>query len=70
MAGVTNETDIRSFWNRSFCSVVIRVNDEEIMIEFSVKERIEGRKKKETIIKQEKIKFNNIKETTIIISFK
>ena len=31
MAGVTNETDIRSFWNRSFCSVVIRVNDEEIM---------------------------------------
>ena len=46
------------------------VTEEEIMVEYSVKERIEGRKKKETIIKQERIKFNNIKETTIIISFK
>ena len=46
------------------------VDEDEIMIEFSVKERIEGRKKKETIVKQERIKFNNIKETTIIISFK
>jgi ribosome maturation factor RimP len=46
------------------------VNEEEIVIEYSYKERIEGRKKKETIVKQEKINFNNIKETTIIISFK
>lgn len=46
------------------------VTDDEIVVEFSSKERIEGRKKKETIIKSEKIKFNNIKETTIIISFK
>ncbi|MBL4592956.1 MAG: ribosome assembly cofactor RimP [Flavobacteriales bacterium] len=46
------------------------VNEDEIIVEYSYKERIEGRKKKETIIKQEKIKFNNIKETTIIISFK
>jgi ribosome maturation factor RimP len=45
-------------------------NEEEIVIEYSYKERIEGRKKKETIIKQEIINFNNIKETTIIISFK
>ena len=46
------------------------VADEEIVVEYTVKEKIEGRKKKETIVKQEKIKFNNIKETTIIISFK
>jgi len=46
------------------------VNDDGIIVEHSFKERIEGRKKKETIVKQEKIKFNNIKETTIIISFK
>ena len=50
--------------------VLMEVTDEEIMVEFSVKERIEGRKKKETIIKQEKIKFNNIKETTVVVSFK
>jgi ribosome maturation factor RimP len=46
------------------------VSEDEIIVEHSYKERIEGRKKKETIVKQEKIKFNNIKETTIIISFK
>ncbi|MEJ6735911.1 MAG: ribosome assembly cofactor RimP [Flavobacteriales bacterium] len=49
---------------------LIEVTEEEIVVEHSYKERIEGRKKKETIVKQEKIKFNNIKETTIIISFK
>jgi ribosome maturation factor RimP len=46
------------------------VTEEDIMVEYSIKERIEGRKKKETIIKQERINFNNIKETTVIISFK
>ena len=46
------------------------VDEEGIVVEYSYKERIEGRKKKETIVKQEKISFNNIKETTIIISFK
>ncbi|PCJ25551.1 MAG: ribosome assembly cofactor RimP [Flavobacteriales bacterium] len=49
---------------------LIEVNEKDIVIEFSYKERIEGRKKKQTITKQEKINFNNIKETTIIISFK
>ncbi len=46
------------------------VNDEGIEVEYSYKERIEGRKKKQTIVEQKKIDFNNIKETTLIISFK
>jgi len=46
------------------------VNEDDIVVEYSYKERIEGRKKKQTIIEQEEIKFNNIKETTVIISFK
>lgn len=46
------------------------VNDKEIEVEYSYKERIEGRKKKQTITEQKKIDFNNIKETTLIISFK
>ena len=46
------------------------VNEDGVVLEYSYKERIEGRKKKEIIVKQEEIKFNNIKETTIIISFK
>lgn len=46
------------------------VDDNEIELEYSYKKRIEGRKKKQTIIEQKKIEFNNIKETTLIISFK
>lgn len=47
-----------------------KVEEEAITVTFSYKERIEGRKKKQTIVKEERIPFNNIKETTIIISFK
>ncbi len=50
--------------------VLKEVDGDEVVVEFSYKQRIEGRKKKETIVKQERITFNNIKETTIIISFK
>jgi len=46
------------------------VTDDGIEVEFSYKEKIEGKKKKQTIVKQEQIPFENIKETTIIISFK
>ncbi len=45
------------------------VEEEGIIVEYSYKERIEGRKKKQVIVKEEKIKFDNIKETTLIISF-
>jgi len=46
------------------------VDEEGIVLEYSFKEKIEGKKKKHTVVKQEEIKFNNIKEATIIISFK
>jgi len=46
-----------------------KVDDDGVVVEYSYKERIEGKKKKQTIVKEEEIKFNNIKETTLIISF-
>ena len=46
------------------------VDENNIIVEFSYKEKIEGKKKKQRIVKEEKINFNNIKETTVIISFK
>ncbi len=49
---------------------LIEVDEEQIAIEYSFKQKIEGKKKKETITEQQKIPFTNIKETTIIISFK
>ncbi len=46
------------------------VNNDAIEVEYSYKEKIEGKKKKQTITESKKIEFNNIKETTLIISFK
>jgi len=49
---------------------LVDVSEDQIVVEHSFKRRIEGKKKKETITEQEKILFTNIKETTVIISFK
>ena len=46
-----------------------KVDEVGIVVEYSYKERIEGKKKKQTIVKEEEIQFENIKETTLIISF-
>tara|TARA_R110001592_G_scaffold57323_5_gene174307 strand:- start:2107 stop:2574 length:468 start_codon:yes stop_codon:yes gene_type:complete len=50
--------------------MLVQVDSEKIVLEYSFKQKIEGKKKKETITEQETIPFTNIKETTIIISFK
>jgi ribosome maturation factor RimP len=49
---------------------LIEVNDDNIVVETESKEKIEGRKKKELVVKQHPILIENIKETKIVISFK
>lgn len=49
---------------------LIEVNDDSIVVETESKEKIEGRKKKELVVKQHPILIENIKETKIVISFK
>lgn len=49
---------------------MIAATPEEITIQTTRKERIEGKKKKETIIEDHVFSMNQIKETKIIISFK
>lgn len=49
---------------------LIEVNDDNIVVETESKEKIEGRKKKELVVKQHSILIENIKETKIVISFK
>lgn len=46
------------------------VNESEVKLTYTVTEKIEGKKKKLKKIVEEIIPFTNIKETTIIISFK
>jgi len=49
---------------------LIAATEQEITVRTSRKERIEGRKKKETIIEDHVVPMEQIKETKIIISFK
>jgi hypothetical protein len=49
---------------------LVAATEEEITVRTTRKERIEGRKKKETIIEDQVVPMEQIKETKIIISFK
>jgi len=50
--------------------VLKAASDQEIVLETTRKEKIEGKKKKETIVEQIHIPMSEVKETKIIISFK
>jgi ribosome maturation factor RimP len=49
---------------------LVAATENDITVRISRKERIEGRKKKETIIEDHTVPMEQIKETKIIISFK
>lgn len=50
--------------------VLKAASDQEIVVETTRKEKIEGKKKKETIVEQVHIPMPEVKETKIVISFK
>lgn len=49
---------------------LVDADETHFTIETTRKERIEGKKKKETIIEQHKLAYGDVKETKIVISFK
>jgi ribosome maturation factor RimP len=49
---------------------LIKVDEIQFVIENSRKEKIEGKNKKEVIVEQHVLKFDDVKETKIVISFK
>lgn len=49
---------------------LISANDEEFVLETSVKEKPEGGKKKELIVKKHQFKYDEIKSAKAVISFK
>lgn len=50
--------------------VLEEVTEEDIMISFETKEKIEGKKKKLKVQHEPRIRFEDIKETKIIVKFK
>ncbi len=54
----------------SYEGMLENVTDNDITLEWEEKQRIEGKKKKITIVEKKTISYKEIKETRIIISFK
>ena len=67
---IGREIEVTTNDNTKIKGVLKAVNENEIEVAYTYKEKIEGKKKKQTITKQQKIAFNNNKETTVVISFK
>lgn len=67
---IGREVKVKKQDDQSTKGTLVEVTPEEIKVEYTFNQKVEGKKKKETITEQEIIPFNNIKETTIIISFK
>lgn len=49
---------------------LVEVTDKDILLERSEKQQVEGKKKKELVVIQERIAFDHINEAKIVISFK
>jgi len=49
---------------------LLNADDQKITIEYSAKEKVEGKNSKELVVKQNEFQIQNIKEAKIILSFK
>ena len=56
--------------NQTIEGVLTHVDENGIKLETTTKERLEGKKKKETVVQETEYTFDEIKETKIVISFK
>src|SRR5690554_1739893 len=50
--------------------ILKQATEDGIVLETSSKEAVEGKKKKETVVRENEYKYDEIKETKIVISFK
>lgn len=67
---IGREVNVILLDNKNIEGALQEVNENEIKVSYTVTEKIEGKKKKIKKTIEEIIPFTNIKETTIIISFK
>lgn len=56
--------------SKSVQGILEEVKEDEVMISFETKEKIEGKKKKLKVQHEQTIQFEDIKETKIIVKFK
>ena len=64
------EIEVDTETGEHFEGVLKDVNDEEITLETSKREKVEGHKKKQLIVREHKLKYNEIKSAKAVITFK
>lgn len=67
---LNREVSIKKLSGEKMTGRLLKATEEEVIIEQSRKERIEGKKKKQTIVEEIVLPMNEIKETKVVISFK
>lgn len=66
---IGKEVDVLTKEGEKYRGKLIAVDEEAIQLEIKTKEKIEGKKGKQTIINNREVKFSQIKETKIVILF-
>jgi len=64
------EIEVVTVSDVEFEGVIQSATDEEIMLETSARELVEGQKKKQLVVKQHHLKYDEIKSAKAVISFK
>ena len=67
---VSKEVEVKTSAEENLVGVILSASDEAIVLETSKREKIEGHKKKQLVVKQHELKYEEIDSAKAIISFK
>jgi ribosome maturation factor RimP len=67
---IGREIEVVTVSDVEFEGVIQSATDEEIILETSARELVEGQKKKQLVVKQHHLKYDEIKSAKAVISFK
>ncbi len=67
---IGKEVEVKTTNGEQIQGVLLEVSPQQIVLQTQIKERVERKKKKQTVVKQHHINFDNIKQTKLIIKFK
>lgn len=66
---IDKDVDVVTKENKKLTGKLLSANNEGIVLETQTKEKVEGKKTKQTVINNVPLTFNQIKETKVVISF-
>lgn len=66
---IDKDVDVVTKENKKLTGKLLSANNEGIVLETQTKEKVEGKKTKQTVINNVALTFNQIKETKVVISF-